>query len=113
MLRSIIFLKQSQIGDYARMRLSALKIYGIPVRVFIERCQAFAHRLSGKPLIPASGRGVTVAPSPTRVFDRKADRVLGLQATIWCGSVPTRLFVKFFRSTHSGTFDSCDQHHDA
>jgi hypothetical protein len=29
-------LKQSQISDYARMRLAALKIYGIPVRVFTE-----------------------------------------------------------------------------
>ena len=77
MLRSIIFLKQSQISDYARVRLAVLKIYGIPVRVFIERCQVFPHRLSGKPLIPASGRRKRrhSGASPTPVFDRKADRV--------------------------------------
>src|SRR5262249_55084184 len=49
----------------------------------------FPHRLSGKPLIPASaaGRGVTVAPSPTRVSDRKADERLACRRrswTFWC-----------------------------
>ena len=42
MLRSIIFLKQSQISDYARVRLAVLKIYGIPVRVFTEPMSGFS-----------------------------------------------------------------------
>src|SRR5215471_16129629 len=90
MLRSIIFLKQSQISDYARVRLAVLKIYGIPVRVFIERCQVFPHRLSWKPLIPASGRRKRrhSGASPTPVFDRKADRVRWLagdnHGRFWC-----------------------------
>src|SRR5215471_14124733 len=42
MLRSIIFLKQSQISDYARVRLAVLKIYGIPVRVFTEPMSDFS-----------------------------------------------------------------------
>jgi len=42
MLRPIIFLKQSQISDYARMRLGALKIYVIPVRVFTEPISGFS-----------------------------------------------------------------------
>jgi hypothetical protein len=54
MLRPIIFLKQSQISDYARMRLAALKIYVIPVRVFTEPTFGFFRiDFQGNPKIPA------------------------------------------------------------
>lgn len=42
MLRSIIFLRQSQISDYARVRLAVLTIYVIPVRVFPEPMSGFS-----------------------------------------------------------------------
>jgi hypothetical protein len=85
MLRSIIFLKQSQISDYARMRLAALKIYGIPVRVFTEPISGLPHRLSGKPLIPASGRRArchsSAFPDAGYSIEKQVECV-GLQATI-------------------------------
>ena len=48
MLRPIISLKQSQISDYARMRLAALKIYGIPVRVFTKPISGFSASTFGE-----------------------------------------------------------------
>jgi hypothetical protein len=48
MLRSIIFLEQSQVSDYARMRLAALKICAIPVRVFTEPISGFSASTFGE-----------------------------------------------------------------
>ena len=93
MLRPIIFLKQSQISDYARMRLAALKIYGIPVRVFTEPISGFS------------------ASTFREILKYQRDPAHYLDPGV--GQLLDRLFVKFFRSTHTGASEACDQHHDA
>jgi len=92
MLRPIIFLKQSQISDYARMRLAALKIYGIPVRVFTEPISGFSASTFRETLKYQRDPAHYVDPGVGQLLDR--------------------LFVKFFRSTHTGASEACDQHHD-